>query len=146
MLRYLLPALLPSWRFFDAIGPSPRIEYCLLADESAAPDWQPFRTAPQHLALPQLCLRLLWNPARNESLYLLSSCEKILQRESPQAQQVIAGRIAQALQSGEITAASNARLFRFRLLEVQREGNGITQQEAFVSPAFPLPSPWQPVP
>lgn len=146
MLRYLLPALLPSWRFFDAIGPSPRIEYCLLADESTALDWQPFRPAPQHLALPQLFLRLFWNPARNESLYLLSSCEKILQRESAQAQQVIAGRIAQALQAGEITAVNSARLFRFRLLEVQREGNDITRQEVFMSPAFPLPYTWQPIP
>ena len=28
-LRLLLPALIPSWRFFDVIAPSPRIEYAL---------------------------------------------------------------------------------------------------------------------
>ncbi len=30
MLQLLLPALIPSWRFFDRIGPAPRVEYALL--------------------------------------------------------------------------------------------------------------------
>ena len=28
--KLLLPALIPSWSFFDVIAPSPRIEYALL--------------------------------------------------------------------------------------------------------------------
>lgn len=146
MLRYLLPALIPSWRFFDAIGPSPRIEYCLLADDSSASDWQPFRPHPQHLPLLQLFRRLLWNPARNEALYLLSSCEKILARDSAQAQQVIAGRIAQALQSGEIPLPEGMHRLRFRLLEVEREAGAILQHERFVSPAYAIDARGGPMP
>ena len=31
MFRYVLPALIPSWRFFDYIAPSPRIEFAVVA-------------------------------------------------------------------------------------------------------------------
>ncbi|NPU91008.1 MAG: hypothetical protein HPY82_03775 [Gammaproteobacteria bacterium] len=144
MLRYLLPALIPSWRFFDDVGPSPRVEYCLLADENAEPEWQPFQPQPEHIPLTQLFRRLVWNPARNESLYLLSSCEKILERDSLQAQQVIAGRIALALRSGELPP--QARWFRFRLLVVEREGEALVRHEHFVSPAFGLDQSWGPIP
>ena len=30
IIRLLLPALIPSWRFFDVVAPSPRIEFVLL--------------------------------------------------------------------------------------------------------------------
>lgn len=144
MLRYLLPALVPSWRFFDDIGPSPRIEYCLLADKNATPGWQPFQPPPEHIPLPQLFRRLVWNPGRNEALYLLSSCEKILERDALQAQEVIAGRMAQTLRSGELPP--QARYFRFRLLVVEREGDRLVQREQFVSPAFALDQSWGPIP
>ena len=34
-LRLLLPVLIPSWRFFSAIAPSPRVEFVTLAKEDA---------------------------------------------------------------------------------------------------------------
>ena len=45
-LKLLLPALIPSWRFFDTIAPSPRIEYALLHDPHAAAAWREFRPRP----------------------------------------------------------------------------------------------------
>ena len=40
-LKLLLPALIPSWRFFDTIAPSPRIEFTLLKTAQDAPgDWR----------------------------------------------------------------------------------------------------------
>jgi hypothetical protein len=35
-LRLLLPAIIPSWRFFDAVAASPRVDYAI-----TAPDTQP---------------------------------------------------------------------------------------------------------
>ena len=146
MLRYLLPALIPSWRFFDDVGPSPRIEFCLLADENAKPEWRPFQPLPEHIPWAQLFRRLVWNPGRNESLYLLSSCEKILERDSLQAQEVIAGRIAQSLQVDTVLPPPGAQWFRFRLLVVEREGGGLVRHERFVSPVFALDHSWGPIP
>ena len=31
-LRLLLPAVMPSWRFFDVVTASPRLDYALRAD------------------------------------------------------------------------------------------------------------------
>ena len=35
VLKLLIPALLPSWNFFDYITPSPRIQFTLLKHENA---------------------------------------------------------------------------------------------------------------
>jgi hypothetical protein len=43
-LKLLLPALIPSWRFFDTIAPSPRIEFTLLKTaQDASGAWREFR-------------------------------------------------------------------------------------------------------
>jgi len=137
MLHYLLPALLPSWRFFDDIGPSPRIEFCLLQHAGAEPSgWQAFRLRPQRVALETQLRSLLWNPRGNEALYLLSSSEKLLQRQSVAAQMEIARRIAAAFAKGEIAVAPQSRFFLFRLLEIAREGDGLQIQVSFESPVF----------
>jgi len=51
-IKLLLPALMPSWRFFAAIAPSPRIELALLKTAKDVPDvWQEFRPRPEHLSI-----------------------------------------------------------------------------------------------
>jgi hypothetical protein len=137
MLHYLLPALLPSWRFFDYIGPSPRIEICLLQHAGDAPSqWQPFRPPPPLLTLALQLRSLLWNPRGNEALYLLSSSEKLLQRQSMPAQMEIVRRIDAAVACGEIVASSQQRFFVFRLLEIDRDGDALQTQVSFESPVF----------
>jgi hypothetical protein len=36
LLQYLLAALIPSWRFFDYVAPSPRLQFALVADANDA--------------------------------------------------------------------------------------------------------------
>jgi hypothetical protein len=77
-LRLLLPALVPSWRFFDAVSASPRVEYALLADpDDQADGWQEFRPRPAVLTLGTMLRRLFWNPEWNESLFLVSCAERL---------------------------------------------------------------------
>jgi len=140
MLNYLLPALLPSWRFFDFIGPSPRLEICLLQHAGDVPSqWQAFRPSPQHISWLARFGTLLWNPRGNEALYLLSTSEKLLQRQSAAAQMEIARRIAAAFACGEIVASSQDRFFQFRLLEIERDDGVLHTQTSFESPVFFLP-------
>jgi len=73
LLGLLLPALFPSWRFFAVIAPAPRIEY---AFEGGT--WQTFRPKPKHSTIGQMLRRLLWNPVRNEDLYLASLAERLI--------------------------------------------------------------------
>ncbi len=47
MLRLLLPALVPSWNFFDVIVASPRVEYAMTdAPDGAIDAWIAFRPRP----------------------------------------------------------------------------------------------------
>lgn len=143
MLHYLLPALLPSWRFFDDIGPSPRLEVALLRYAADTPQqWLPFAPVAPRVGIGAMVRRLCWNPQRNEALFLLSCCERVLQHGSPVAQQQIATRIGHALASVDraLPCSTPPRCFVFRICLVTREGDGLCSHQAFVSAPQPLPA------
>lgn len=141
MLRALLPVLVPSWRFFDRIGASPRIEIALLSAVAAEPeDWLEFRSRPHHLSLIRILRSLWWNPEQNEALYLLSCCEKLIEQQSALAEREIERRIAAAL--GKIPrniAGPNVEpeypFFMFRLIVIERVGTELSRSEVFRSTA-----------
>ncbi len=82
-LRLLLPALMPSWRFFDAVTASPRLDYAVLAaPDQAVAQWHEFRPRPAVLSLGTMLRRLLWNPQWNESLFLVSLAERLMSTEA----------------------------------------------------------------
>ena len=68
----LLPTLFPSWRFFDQIGPSPRIEVCAKGGE-----WRAFEDLPVSLGLWQIFFRLFHSPVWNEHLYRVSTAIRL---------------------------------------------------------------------
>ncbi|OCX61006.1 hypothetical protein BFP70_16210 [Thioclava sp. SK-1] len=75
ILALIAPVVLPSWGFFSEVGPSPRIEYRWL---DRGDDWREFRPRPARLGLGRYLLRLVWNPDWNESLYLVSLSERLV--------------------------------------------------------------------
>jgi hypothetical protein len=137
MLQLLLPALLPSWRFFDNIGPSPRIEFALLRDpHQIDANWHAFRPRPHSLSMITLLRRLLWNPEWNETLYLTGCAEKIFDDEdSLHAQAVIQQRIVKQLTPAQ---RRGARWLVFRLRVILRVGEELIDELAFVSEPYPL--------
>src|SRR5262245_54705619 len=92
-LKLLLPALLPSWKFFDTIAPSPRIEFTLLRTPNDIPVWQEFRPRPAHLTIRTMLQRLFWNPRWNESLFLVSCAERLMQHPTDHSRQELMHRI-----------------------------------------------------
>ena len=84
-LALLLPALIPSWRFFDVIAPSPRIEFAMLTSPDSAAVWQAFRPRPARVALSTMLGRLFWNPRWNESLFLVSCAERLVDQDPVEA-------------------------------------------------------------
>ncbi len=80
-LRLLLPAIVPSWRFFDAVTASPRIDYVLLpSPDVEGEDWREFRPRAAVLTPGRMMRRLVWNPEWNENLYLVSLAERLMSR------------------------------------------------------------------
>lgn len=88
LLRFpalLLPALVPSWRFFDRVTASPRLEYRWVgadgaqdvASEPSVQAWLPFRPRPAQRGGLAMLVSLFWNPQWNEDLFLVSLCERL---------------------------------------------------------------------
>jgi len=129
-LALLLPALAPSWRFFPSVTPSPRIEFRHPpAAETQAQGWREFRPAPRHVAFGAMLKRMLWNPERNESLFLVTCAERLLDGEIAFARGEIAGRIARSL-------PADAQDLQFRLILVSGHGAAMRREVAYVSPVF----------
>jgi hypothetical protein len=138
MLKLILPVLFPSWRFFSAIGASPRLQIALLKTADEQPNlWREFRPRPARISLAQGLLRLLHNPQWNESLYLNSCAERIFEGASPFYQREILERIDQALAKGELPVG-DARFWCYRLLALESDLGAVTEIQVLVSEPRPI--------
>ena len=127
-LRLLAPALLPSWRFFDTITASPRLEVlCLSAAEAPVGTWREFRPRPQSLSLAQTLFRLVWNPRWNETLFLTSCAERLLERETAHSVTEISRRLAAGLD------ADPTPFFQFRVVLISGAGDALRKEIAYLS-------------
>ncbi len=135
-LKLLLPALIPSWNFFDVIADSPRVEYSLLA----APDdrdgaWLEFRPRPQRVPLPAMIGRLLWNAQWNETLFVISCAERLMEAPTEHSQNEIFRRIA-----ADLTERPDAPWLRFRIALLSEREGAIAREIAFISETRPIAS------
>jgi hypothetical protein len=128
-LQLLLPALIPSWNFFDVIAPSPRVEYAVTPSVEAAPEaWREFRPRPERVTPATTAARLLWNPRWNESLFLVSCAERLIDNPTAHSEDEIFKRIAADLiRSGEALEGWLA----FRLVFIAREGEAMAREVLF---------------
>lgn len=134
ILRLLAPALIPSWRFFKEVAPSPRIEYAVLAAPDQIPEvWTSARPRPAHLSFAQMLGRMLWNPRWNETLFMVSCAERLIAAPTDHSAAEIAARLARDL-------GPRDGFLRFRLVFVRREGADIVADVEYLSPPIP-PAP-----
>lgn len=134
ILKLLLPALIPSWNFFDVIVPSPRIQFCILNNgNDSQSEWQEFRPRPAQVSFPQMLLRLFWNPTWNESLFLVSCAERLIEYPTQHSEDEIFKRIKAELRSSMST--NPAAQVKFRLLFIHREGEDLKEQVNYQSQA-----------
>jgi len=136
-----LPALLPSWRFFDTIGPSPRIQYALLRSENdSSQQWYEFRPRSKHVSFGQMLTRMVWNPNWNESLFLTSCAERLRENATFHSENeimrcIIADFKAHLLSSNQ----EDANFIQFRLLFIERQKNKFEHNVTFYSQLKELP-------
>lgn len=136
-LRLLLPALIPSWRFFSAVAPSPRVEYALLSRPGArAKNWHEFRPRPARLGLGQMLGRMFWNPAWNEQLFLVSCAERLMENPTAHSIEEIARRVSAGIPAAPAGEAEPGYL-QFRLVFVSREGAVILRDVEYISEVLP---------
>ncbi len=82
MIKLLLPALIPSWRFFKSVEPSPRIEYRFGATGSDA-EWSDAFPLPDQVPVAAMLSRLFWNPRWNKYLYVVTCAERLAETGDP---------------------------------------------------------------
>lgn len=136
VLKLLLPALIPSWNFFDIITASPRVQYTLLKNkDDKAKQWTEFRPRPQKLSIQQNLLRLFYNANWNESLFLVSCAERIMLNASAQqvshSENEILHRISREIQQNEKATATA--YLQFRLLYISRQENELIEEITYLS-------------
>ena len=131
----LLPALIPSWRFFDVIAPSPRIQYHLVnTDKNKEAGWTPFRPRPQQLGFLTMLKRMAWNPSWNEDLFLVSCAERLLEQPNLHSENEILRRIANSLiQQHPEPGSLHSMQFQFRLVLIQRIEDNLHEEAVFTS-------------
>jgi hypothetical protein len=136
VLKLLLPALFPSWRFFDVIGPSPRVEICLLehpGDDRTG--WRALRSRPLRLGVFDRLRAFFWNARWNETLHLANCAERFVQGQTEHCTREIRRRVRSDLRAAG-DGAVPAPFFCFRLVFVSRHEGMIRRDVAFVSPPF----------
>lgn len=132
-LKLLLPALIPSWRFFDVIAPSPRIEFTLLETPLSVPEiWQEFRPRPVKLSTWTMIKRLFWNPRWNESLFLVSCAERLMANPTDHSCNEIFTRIGNDLNQ-TAPHGNHPPYLQFRLVFLDRQGTEIYKHTTYIS-------------
>lgn len=135
-LLLILPVLIPSWRFFKAIEPSPRVQWALLSnDETATAEWRDFRQNPEAVSPLQMALRLFWNPRRNEELFVVSCAERIREQPTDHSIEEIKRRLRRDI--AQLTREAADKRFQFRLVFVHRDRTQLVEEIIFLSEIFP---------
>jgi len=127
-LKLLAPALIPSWNFFDVIVPSPRVEYALLPTRGhVADDWREFRPKAARVTVAAMLARLVWNPRWNQTLFVMSLAERLVEDRNPQhSEDELFKRIA-----ADLPADPEHPWLGFRLVFVRREGEAMVEEVMF---------------
>jgi hypothetical protein len=132
ILSYILPVLLPSWRFFERVEASPRVEYRLEGQGG----WQLFQPRPPRVTLAQMPTRLVWNPQGNDALFVTSCAERIAEHPTDHSIAEIGNRIAAML-----AIEGRGGRAQFRLVFVARKDGQMIRDVVFVSELFGLSGP-----
>lgn len=139
MLKFLLPILFPSWRFFSSIGPSPRIEMGFTADKNSEPqNWFPFRPLPKKINFVLGIQQLFHNPLWNERLYINTCAEHLFEDYSEFREREIGRRLTVAVLNKEIVVGGEFQYLVFRIRALEFEAGQMRDDVVFVSKPFSL--------
>jgi hypothetical protein len=135
MLQELLPAIIPSWRFFDRIGPAPRLECALVAAANDPPlEWREVSPRPARVQPWLAFAHLFWNPYGNEALFLVSCAERLIETPTAARADDLWHRVAEIVERrvGQTPAPP---FLRIRIVQAMRERNAVVDHVAWTSSA-----------
>ena len=89
LILLILPVLLPSWRFFQDVGAGLRVEMRVAHGE-----WREVFPRAKRITPVQGLGKLVWNPSRNEALFLATCAERYLVERQEATRRPLVERIA----------------------------------------------------
>jgi hypothetical protein len=110
MLRLILPLLFPSWRFFNSIGPSPRI--MLRINQG---DWQEFCPTPVNIGLWAHLCSVFYNPTGNKTLFVHSCAVRLFDELDSSAVENIELALAQAILALQLPLCDDTAVLSWRV-------------------------------
>lgn len=122
-LFLLIPALIPSWRFFRAVAASPRVE----VSPAGADAWEEVMRRPAQVSLWQMLRRMVWNPDRAEALFLVSLSERVVEDGSAHAMRDLQRRVMRRYPGQRV---------QLRLVFVERQGAVLVREVLYQSGSF----------
>ncbi|MEO9819194.1 MAG: hypothetical protein ABJQ34_14880 [Paracoccaceae bacterium] len=131
-IELLLPALIPSWRFFKSVEASPRIEYRILQDSSHT-EWKTSFERPVSLKAWQFALRLLWNSDWNDHLFMVSCAERLTEHPTQHSIDELNTRISRRIDGANLSGS-----LQFRLLFLSRYEHRLVKEIEYESQPVPL--------
>lgn len=126
VVTLLLPALIPSWRFFKEVAPSPRIEGRIVGVHG----WRMLHTRPETVGLFEGFLRLFWNRQWNSQLFFVSLTERFLAGASDASERLLLQEVTKRL------SACAGQSVAFRIWLVDRAGDDVIQEVVYESSEF----------
>lgn len=134
-ISLILPVLIPSWRFFKAVEPSPRVQWTMFdPEETSEPAWQEYQPRPKSVSVLQMIRRLFWNPAWNDALFVVSCAERIALGEMAHSITEIQRRIIRDI--SRLQPDLYGEMLQFRLVFVHHDNTGFVQDVVFLSDPF----------
>lgn len=116
------------------------MEFVIFDQKDQIPDqWTEFRPRPQSLSAVQMITRMVYNPARNEALFIASCAERLIKDETEygtHSTNEIVARIEQDISKGLIV--KNGRYLQFRLAFISRDKEQIVKHVLYVSDIIEL--------
>jgi hypothetical protein len=73
----------------------------------------------------------VWAPHRNETLFLLSCAERLLESPEPARERVLLTALRELAQAGELAGASHETQLHVRIMLTEREGDTVREREAW---------------
>lgn len=95
--------------------------------------WQEFRPRPERIGIVSMIKRMVWNPRWNETLFMVSCAERLMDHPTEHCRQEILTRIQAELQR----EGSEAAFLQFRLVFVSRLGAENVREITYTSSVYP---------
>ncbi|MCH2165892.1 MAG: hypothetical protein MK098_14795 [Marinovum sp.] len=124
----ILPALIPSWRFFKDVAPSPRIKARIDGSE-----WREVQRRDERITVQLSSKHLFFNPNWNADLFLVSLSERLIATPNQERK----ARFDNALRAH--LGLDKATHLEWRLSLVDYHSGRIVQEVVFES-ADPMPA------